>query len=53
MCVKLALSYNKNTGAFSDLEQYSCFVSVSIKVIQKSDCYWVLAQACTAPMLSN
>jgi len=25
------LSYNKNTVAFSDLEQYSCFVSVSIQ----------------------
>jgi len=23
------------------------------KVIQKSDCYWVLAQVCTAPMLSK
>ena len=23
------------------------------KVIQKSDCYWALAQVCTAPMLPN
>jgi len=23
------------------------------KVIQKSDCYWVLAQVCTDPMLSK
>jgi len=23
------------------------------KVIQKSDCYWVLVQVCTAPMLSK
>jgi len=31
ICVRLALSYNKNTVAFSDLEQYSYFVSVSIQ----------------------
>jgi len=29
--VRLALSYNKNTVASSDREQYSCFVSVSIQ----------------------
>jgi len=39
MCVRLALSYYKNIVASSELEQYSNFVSLSIKVIQKSDCY--------------
>ena len=47
-----SLSYYKNAVA-SELQQCSRFVSVSIKVIQKSDCYWVLAQVFTAPKLSK
>jgi len=27
--------------------------NVQVKAIQKSDCYWVLAQVCTAPLLSK
>ena len=51
--VRLAASYNKHMFASSELEQYGCFVSVSIKIIQISACCWVLAQVCTAPMLSK
>ena len=45
------LSYNKNIVASSELEQFSPSVCAFSKVIQKSDCYWVLLQVCIAPML--
>jgi len=43
---------NKNIVAFSDLEQYSCFASVSIQSF-KNQIAIECTTLCTAPMLSK